>query len=136
VLVPAGLAGDLLRAVVLGLREQVRRDGGAIAPEMERLLYGLHEANCRYDEAEAEALHEATEGHQAPEVEPASTCACGSGRACCVIVAEASGLLDCSPSWVRFLARRGVLQATRAGRDWLIDRASLEDYRHGKGRAA
>jgi excisionase family DNA binding protein len=117
VLVPAEIAGGLLRLAVLGLRELVRRDGGAVAPELHRLLY---------------ALHEAAEAAEAPEVEPATTCACGSSRAGYVIVAEASGLLDCSPSWVRFLARRGVLQATRAGRDWLIDRASLDAYRHGR----
>jgi excisionase family DNA binding protein len=128
VLVPAEVAGSVLHLLGLGLRELVLRDGGRITPELHRLLYALHEAA----EGEPFSREQTKKATEAPEVEPASTCACGSSRAGYVIVAEASGLLDCSPSWVRFLARRGVLQATRAGRDWLIDRASLDAYRHGR----
>jgi excisionase family DNA binding protein len=117
VLVPAEVAGSLLQVAVLGLRELVRRDGGAVAPELQRLLY---------------ALHDAAEAADAPEVEPAASVASGSASGSYATVAQAAFSLGCSQGWVRSLARRGLLLASRAGRAWLIDRASLDAYRHGR----
>ncbi|MFC8715803.1 helix-turn-helix domain-containing protein [Kitasatospora sp. NPDC057198] len=44
---------------------------------------------------------------------------------------EAAELLACSPEYVRRLARTGRLVGRRAGWAWLINRDSLDTYRHG-----
>jgi excisionase family DNA binding protein len=110
--------------VVLGLRELVRRDGGAVAPELQRLLFALHEVAERQDEAKALARDN-------PESAPRAR---GAGfeletvSGACATVGEAASVLGCSSQWIRRLARRGVLHGHRVGRSWLIDRASLDDY--------
>lgn len=47
---------------------------------------------------------------------------------------DAASRLDCDPRWVRELCRNGTLDATRDGRDWRIDPASIDRYRrHRQG---
>jgi excisionase family DNA binding protein len=127
VLVPPEVAGSALHLLVIGLRERVRRDGGRITPELRRLLYALHDAASRHDEAEAKALLD-----DVRRLPMAYGVASGSAPADYATVAEAAFSLGCSQGWVRSLARRGLLLASRVGRAWLIDRASLDAYRHGR----
>jgi excisionase family DNA binding protein len=49
--------------------------------------------------------------------------------------AQAAALLGLSDvSTVRHLIRDGHLKATKAGRDWLIERRALEDYERRRRR--
>jgi excisionase family DNA binding protein len=123
VLVPAEVAGILLRVLVLGLRELVRADGGEVSPAMRRLLYALHAAAEHQDQAE-EANDRAGAG---PLSSAARTASAGHAT-----VREAAELLGCSERWVQRLARRGVLPARRVGPLWLIEAAALDSYRYGR----
>jgi len=120
VVIPDADAGELLRLVLLGLRVKARRTGAVASPRLVELLRDLHEAELR---------------HHARV--PAPTFAIETSRAApatldgdVLSVAEAAKTLGCSHVWVRVLARSGRLRARRAGRTWLIDRASLDAYRH------
>lgn len=42
---------------------------------------------------------------------------------------EAGRLLGKTRQWVAELCRRGLLKCTRVGRDWVISRQSVLDYR-------
>lgn len=42
---------------------------------------------------------------------------------------EAARMLGKTRQWVAELCRRGMLQCTRIGRDWVISRQSVLDYR-------
>jgi len=44
-------------------------------------------------------------------------------------MAEAAELSGYSPAYVRQLANRGRVEARKVGRDWLIERGSLEAYK-------
>jgi excisionase family DNA binding protein len=46
-----------------------------------------------------------------------------------VTIAEAAALSGYSPAYVRQLANRGRIDGHKVGRDWLIERESLEAYR-------
>lgn len=102
VLVPPGLCGAVARLAVLGLREQLRRDGGLPAAP------GL-----------AAVLTELSSGGRAPET--VVLLAPFSSR-------EAAELAGIDPRSARRLAASGRLIARRRGRDWEIDRQSAGDY--------
>ncbi|MEU7166675.1 helix-turn-helix domain-containing protein [Streptomyces morookaense] len=123
VIVPAMVAGDVLRALVRDLTARVRADGGEVTPGIRRLLYALHTAaqhTDMFDSARASADSAATGTAPAP-----------SGT---VAVAEAAALMGCSPRHIRTLIANGRLPAERVGaRVWAIDAAALNDYRHHRG---
>lgn len=126
VIVPASVAGDVLRALVRDLTARVRADGGEVAPGVRRLLYALHTAAQR-----AEAFDSVT----AP-FESAATGSTprASGTVC---VAEAAALMGCTPRHVRALIADGRLSAERVGaRVWAIDADALDHYRHHRGETA
>ncbi|MGW2438751.1 helix-turn-helix domain-containing protein [Streptomyces goshikiensis] len=46
-------------------------------------------------------------------------------------MAEAAGLLGCTPSYLRRLCRTGAIPAQRITGGWIIEAGALDDYRHG-----
>ncbi|MFF4347847.1 helix-turn-helix domain-containing protein [Streptomyces sp. NPDC001530] len=121
VVIPSAVAGDVLRALVRDLTARVRADGGEIGPGVRQLLYALHTAAQRID-----IEHSSDNGTAPPPTGNVST-----GTE--VSVPEAAALLGCTPEYVRRLARTGAITARRIGaRTWAIDRAALDNYRHGR----
>lgn len=119
VVIPSAVASDVLRALVRDLTARVRADCGEVAPDVRRLLYALHTAAQRAD------IEQSSDNGTAPP-HPATV-----GE---VSVDEAAALLECTPEYVRRLARRGTLTARRLGaRAWAIDRTALDHYRHRPG---
>lgn len=116
VLVPAGLAGEVLRMLVRDINTQIRANGGQPSPAARRLLWALHDAAVRADEAPRFAAETPPEGSATVEIG----------------ASEAAELLGCTPQYVRRLARTGRITARRCGPLWLISRASLDAYRHGE----
>jgi excisionase family DNA binding protein len=122
VIIPPAVASDVLRALVRDLTARVRADGGEVAPDVRRLLYALHAAAHRAD------IERSSDNGTAPSP-PATVTE--------VSVDEAAALLECTPEYVRRLARRGTLAARRIGRRaWAINRTALEHHRHGTGATA
>lgn len=119
VVVPAEVAGEVLRALVRDLTTRVRTDGGELSPAVRRLLYALHDA------AQLPTEPEPSSADGTMTVVPATVE---------LTAHEAALLLECSPEYARRLARTGRLLARRAGTTWLINPTSLDNYR--KGRAA
>lgn len=122
VVVPAAVAGDVLRALVRDLTARVRADGGEVGPGVRRVLYALHDAAQRAD------------AHQ-PRPGPVGGTQEGPTGTVGVTAQAAAALLGCSTEYARRLARTGRVAATRHGPSWLIDRASLDAYRHGRDAA-
>jgi excisionase family DNA binding protein len=121
----------MLRALVLGLRELVRADGGEVSPAMRRLLFALHEAAEDQDQAEAQdQAEEANARAGGSRQPPAAGSGAGTAPAEHVTVTAAAEMLGSSAGYVRRLARRGVLPARRVGPLWLIEAAALDSYRY------
>lgn len=110
---PASVAADVLRLLVLGLDALVRKDGGEVAPRARALLLELHRAAQAYDEGPLVPSPELTEP-------PTATVE--------VSVEQAARVIGSSREYVRRLCRREVLPARRIGRTWLvtIERQHLE----------
>jgi excisionase family DNA binding protein len=126
VIVPAAVAGEVLRALVRDLTARVRADGGEVAPDVRRLFYALHAAAQH-------AEHRATAATRIERSSDSGTAPPAPATVTEVSVDEAAALLGCSPEYVRRLTRRGTLAARRIGRRaWAIDRTALDDYRHGR----
>jgi excisionase family DNA binding protein len=119
VLIPAEVAGDVLRSLVRDLTARVRADGGEVGPVVRRVLYALHAAAQRPDHSTVEhSSDNGTSPGTAATVEE-------------VTASEAAALLGCTPGYVRRLVRNGTLTGRRRGaRAWAIDRAALDTYRH------
>lgn len=100
--VPAEIAADLMRIVVLGLSARVKADGGHVSPQARTILFALHQAAQRHEEAVT-----------AP---PAGPQPAGS-----LSVAEAAEVMGCSTRWVRQLLKLGRLPGRRSGGVWLVD---------------
>ncbi|MFE7387234.1 helix-turn-helix domain-containing protein [Streptomyces sp. NPDC057582] len=132
VVIPAAVAGDVLRALVRDMTARVRADGGEVPAGVRRLLYALHTAAQRTEQQTEErraslAIEQSSDIGTAPQ-SPATVAY--------VSVGEAAALLGCSAGYVRRLARAGIVRARRIGaRAWAVDRAALDQYRHG-GNAA
>lgn len=112
VLIPPDVARELLRPLVLGLATRCRADGINLSPRTIGLLHAPHNS----------AEHQGSSGTGTPDPGPATVE---------LTAPEAAELLACSPEYVRRLARTGRLSGRRAGRAWLINRDSLNTYRHG-----
>lgn len=104
--VPPPLVGPLRGVLLRFLADCARREGAQPSPDLRALLWAL----------------------RAAEHPPAS--ASGSPPAGPPIVeistSEAADTLGATTSYVRQLCRAGAVSARRPGRDWLIDRASLD----------
>ncbi|MFG2671163.1 helix-turn-helix domain-containing protein [Streptomyces sp. NPDC048445] len=129
VVIPAAVAGDVLRALVRDMTARVRADGGEIPAGVRRLLYALHSA--------AQHAEQQAEGYRAtPVIEHGSdigTAPQPTATVAYLSVGEAAALLGCSTEYMRRLARAGIVRARRIGaRAWAVDPAALDDYRHGR----
>lgn len=134
VIVPPALVPAVRRAVVADLAARQRADGGALTAEAHAFLYALRTAvQARNTPPLAGSSADATAPLEAGTVDLDAH-----GRLGLVTAGEAADLLGSSAEWIRRLARRGTLPARRVGPQWLIDRAALDDYRHGRtnGRSA
>jgi excisionase family DNA binding protein len=119
VVVPAAIAEDVLRMIVLALDTRSRADGGSLGPMARRVLWALHRAAQRHDAQQAQLT-----GDVASDVPRLATVE--------VTVAEAAELLGCTPQWVRYLLSTGRITGRKVSpRLWLVDRASLDAYRYG-----
>ncbi|MGW0596113.1 helix-turn-helix domain-containing protein [Streptomyces sp. NPDC002776] len=117
VMVPASVAGEVLRALVRDLSGRARADGGEVSPEARRVLYALHAAAVQ-DEGAGPAFAPETPVRAAASVE--------------LTARQVAEILGCSAQYARTLARSGRVRARRAGPAWLIDSASLDAYRTGR----
>ncbi|MGI5512751.1 helix-turn-helix domain-containing protein [Streptomyces sp. CA-106131] len=124
VIVPAAVAGDVLRALVRDLTARVRVDGGKVAPGVRRLLYALHTAS---QAAEADPEHRFEH-----ETAPSRPGIVATSEGEWLSAEDAAQVLGCSVQYARRLAASDAFTARRIGRTWLIDRTSLDTYRHGR----
>ncbi|MGW7706326.1 helix-turn-helix domain-containing protein [Streptomyces sp. NPDC054771] len=129
VVIPAAVAGDVLRALVRDMTARVRADGGEVPAGVRRLLYALHTAaQCNEQQAEEHRATSTIERSSDIGTAPQPT-----ATVSYVSVEEAAALLGCSAGYVRRLARAGIVRARRIGaRAWAVDRSALDDYRHGR----
>lgn len=112
VVVPAGLVGPVLGALVRDLTARVRSSGATVPAGVQELLYALHEGQQRAENPlPPNGFAPETQGHPGDTVD-------------FVTVADAAHHLGCSEQWVRTLLRRGQLAGRRAGRAWLVDPTS------------
>lgn len=119
VVVPASLAGEVVRILAAHLDARIRTDGGELSPAARWLLVELQAAADR-DELNEEAQPGSATGSAAPHTGTVE-----------VTVNEAAALLECSTRWVRALIAAGCLPARRAGaRLWLINADGLDHHRH------
>ncbi|MFE4692926.1 helix-turn-helix domain-containing protein [Streptomyces sp. NPDC056749] len=129
VVIPAAVAGDVLRALVRDMTARVRADGGEVSAGVRCLLYALHTAAQRTE-------RQAGQPRATPVIEQSSdigTAPQPTATVAYVSVGEAAALLGCSTEYVRRLARAGIVRARRIGaRAWAVDPAALDDYRHGR----
>lgn len=121
VVVPPSIAREVLRAIVRDTTQRVRAHGGEIPPATRRLLFALHESAQR-DDTEALAAQQGSASGTPPE---------RSATVDLLTVAEAAERLECSPRYVRRLARSERITARRTAAGWLIDPVSLDHYRRG-----
>lgn len=98
VIVPAAIAGEVLRLLVRALITDARDHGGQPTPAARRLLTALYAAAQQDPPA-------------VPIAEP-----CGE----VVTVTQAAARLGCSTRWVRHLLATGRLDGHRGGGVWLV----------------
>ncbi|MFI6471502.1 excisionase family DNA-binding protein [Streptomyces sp. NPDC050516] len=126
VIVPACVAGEVLRSLVRDLTARVRADGGEVAPTVREVLYALHTAAQH-----AELFDSVTAPFDSSDT---GTPPAPSGT---VSVTEAAALMGCTPRYVRTLIAAGHLPAERVGvRVWALDPTALDHYRHHRGDTA
>lgn len=114
VMVPADLAGEVLRALVRDVTGRVRADGGQPSASCHALLSALYEA------ARRPLRPVADDGND--DAGPATLDV--AGMATVAQLAEASGH---SPRTLRHWAAAGRVRAQQVGRTWLIDPQSLTE---------
>ncbi|MFB7555343.1 helix-turn-helix domain-containing protein [Streptomyces brevispora] len=107
VLVPAELAGAVLRILLRDVTARLPVDKGAVSAPVRGLLWALSKAA-----EQAEALARSEDGTPLPA--PVSVG---------LSTSQAAEVLGCSPEYARRLARSGRLPARRLGRTWLIEAA-------------
>lgn len=112
VVVPAEVAGEVLRALARHVTERARVDGGQASPACRTLLSALYEA------ARRPLRPVAVDGND--EAGPATLDV--AGMVTVAQLAEASGQ---SPRTLRHWAASGRVRAHRVGRTWLIAPDSL-----------
>lgn len=115
IVIPASIAADVSRRLLRDLGREVQANGGRLPPATYRLLWALHEA------ARAEAAKGA-EIAPPPGSVPGTSVAAGASVE--IGTAEAARRMGCSESYVRRLARLGLVPARRVAGVWLITRAA------------
>ncbi|MEV4708876.1 helix-turn-helix domain-containing protein [Actinoplanes sp. NPDC049316] len=115
VIVPPALAGAVRAALLGHLAGRARRDGLPPGPGVTALVWAL-DAAARGTQP-APSSDNGTPAAASPIVE--------------ISAVDAASLLGCSVEYARRLCRSGVLRCRRVGRAWLVDRASLDAWRHG-----
>jgi excisionase family DNA binding protein len=116
VVVPPGLAGEVLRILLRDLGARVRADGGELSTGVRELLWALH-AGTEAADREASRQREASAG----SVSGTPVAGAASVE---ISTAEAARRMGCSESYVRRLARLGLVPARRVAGVWLITRAA------------
>ncbi|MFF0243963.1 helix-turn-helix domain-containing protein [Streptosporangium sandarakinum] len=114
VVIPAAVAGPVLRLLTIGLTARVRADGGEVGVTARRVLYALHEAAQRHETA---GFLDETPAVVSGMVEVTAT--------------DMASFMGCSPQYVRRLCASGVLRARRVGRQWLIHHPATRNGEHG-----
>lgn len=109
VVIPAKLAGAVLRILLRDVTARLPVDKGKVSPPVQSLLWALNEAA-----GQAEALAGSEDG--TPGAGPVSVE---------ISTSQAAEALGCSPEYARRLARSGRLPARRLGRTWLIAEAAI-----------
>jgi excisionase family DNA binding protein len=133
VVIPPTLAAPLRALLLEALTARTQTAETPIGPVGHALLAALREGS-----------RTAAYGPRPDDTDPASSAAGTSTPAPATVITDAGGdpgsvttgeaaaLIGSSAEWVRRLARRGTLPGHRIGSVWLIDRAALDDYRHGR----
>lgn len=117
------VARDILRVLVVGLEALARRDGVQVSARASRVLYALHEVAVRQDERQAaEMFVDEPTLAVSPTVEIATQ--------------DAASAMGCTVQHITRLCRSGLIRGRRIGRAWLVDQASLDAYRFGRGQTA
>jgi hypothetical protein len=98
VVVPPGLAGEVLRYLARALVEEARANGSQPSPAARALLSALYAAG------------QPVEASTDPVPLPAGTAS----------VAEVADHMGCSTRWVRHLLATGQLHGRKAGGVWLV----------------
>lgn len=119
VIVPPDVAGELVAAAVRDLTARARRDGLAVSARAIAALEALHRAAERYDAA---MFVDEPAPAASPTVEIATQ--------------DAASAMGCTVQHVTRLCRSGLIRGRRIGRAWLVDQASLDAYRFGRGQTA
>lgn len=109
VVIPAALAGPVLRVLLRDVGARLKADQGAVPSSVSGLFWALALAAER---AEAEESSGAGTVSERPVSMEMST-------------AAAARQLGCSEGYVRRLARSGRLQGRRLGPVWLVDEAAI-----------
>jgi excisionase family DNA binding protein len=122
VVVPGEVCGEVLRLLCRALVAEARSTGALPSARCRDLLVQLHRA-ATTPPTPAESFAEETTTVAALTLEPLMT------------VAQVAGVLGCSPQWARRLVSSSRLAAHRVGRQWLVETASLDEYRYGGRRA-
>lgn len=119
VVVPARLTATTFTALMHYIADQTQKSGGALSPEARTLLRALNAGAqapgtaCGTPSVDSGTVDHERHGHV-------------------LGVAEAAGLLGCTPSFVRRLCRTGVLRAQRIKGGWVIEASALDDHRFGR----
>lgn len=114
--VPAALARPLLRVLMRALTREAREDGGTIPEGIGEFLRALQTATA------PPAMADVGPSPNAP----------ASVETVLLTVAQAAEETGYSPRHLRRLAATGRVRARRLhARGWLVDPASLKDYRQG-----
>jgi excisionase family DNA binding protein len=121
-LVPDAVAGDVLHRLSASVTKEARSTGARIPAGTIAILHALNAAHERH-------LTPPTPTTALPSSFERTVF--GGSSTVELSVADAAELLECSTRWVQRLARRGVITARRIGRTWLLDPASVEQYRRG-----
>lgn len=100
VVVPAGVAADVLRILARAVVADAREHGSQPSPACRRLLAALYESAQAYADRPI-----ATDQQRAQAV---------------VTVAEAARRMECSTRWVRRLLASGRLSGRKDGGTWLV----------------
>ena len=128
VLVPGDLCPALARLARQGARLAAERDGGAaLHPDVVRLLDELTRTAQAVVTRSAMSASEPAD-RSASEHRSTLDTARTQPRGERLTVPAVAGLLGCTETHVRRLARSGQLPAAKAGRDWLIERSTVDQY--------
>lgn len=109
VVIPAAVAGEVLRRLMRDLTAEVQANGGKLAPQVYSLLWALRAAQDA-DERGRGGSAGGTPVAGAATVEEST--------------AAAARRMGCSESYARRLARSGQVPARKVGAVWLITRAA------------